>query len=208
MKHQNRILTVTLVTLAFAFAPVVHAGRHLDGGPTRLRNANEAPSPDGGPTRIRIAPTPRARSSAAARPNAASVNLAANEVSYAENEESSANSEIEQSVQMAAISIHAVDNVTRGKIGTFVLEMKPALMLGGMYVNFSVGGTAVAGVDYVAVVSPAYIGQSGFGVIQIQTLPDRRGSGLRQAYSVVITLEDGAGYSLGKPRSATMWIKP
>ena len=48
-------------------------------------------------------------------------------------------------------------------------------MFGGMYVNFSVSGTAVAGVDYVALVSPAYIGQSGYGVIQIQTLPDPQG---------------------------------
>ena len=45
-------------------------------------------------------------------------------------------------------------------------------MLGGMSVNFSVGGTAIAGVDYVALVSPAHIGQSDYGVIQIQTLPD------------------------------------
>lgn len=208
MKHQNTILTVTLVTLAFAFAPAAHAGRRPDGGPIRLRQATAAPSPDGGPTTIRPAPTSRARPTAVARPNAASVNLAANEAAYAESEESSANSESDNDVQMPVISIHAVDNVARGKTGTFVLEMKPALMLGGMYVNFSVGGTAVAGVDYVAVVSPAHIGQAGYGVIQIQTLPDRRGSGLRQAYSVVITLQDGAGYSLGKARSATMWIKP
>ena len=53
--------------------------------------------------------------------------------------------------------------------------MKPALMLGGMYVNFKVSGTAIQGVDYVALVSPAYIGQSGYGVIQIKTLPDPRG---------------------------------
>jgi hypothetical protein len=208
MKHQNKILTVTLVALAFAFAPAVHADRHVDGGPIRLPHANTAPSPDGGPISIRIAPTPRARPTAAARPDTAPVNRAANEASNAESEESSANSEGEQDVQMPVISIHAVDNVPRGKIGTFVLEMKPAMMLGGMYVNFSVSGTAVAGVDYVAVVSPVYIGRAGYGVIQIQTLPDRRGSGLRQAYSVNIILEDGAGYSVGKPRSATMWIKP
>jgi hypothetical protein len=81
-------------------------------------------------------------------------------------------------------------------------------MLGGMYVNFSTSGTAVEGVDYVALVSPAYIGQSGYGVIQVQTLADPRGSSIRQAYSVVITLKDGAGYSVGEPSSATMWIKP
>jgi hypothetical protein len=81
-------------------------------------------------------------------------------------------------------------------------------MLGGMYVNFSVGGTAVPGVDYVALVSPAYIGSSGYAVIQVQTLPDPRGSTFRQAYSVVIKLEAGAGYAVGQASSATMWIKP
>src|SRR5262245_3618257 len=111
--------------------------------------------------------------------------------------------------ESAVVTIHSTDNVTRGKIGSFVLNMSsPALMLGGMYVNFSVGGTAVAGVDYVALVSPAYIGRSNYGVIQIQTLPDRRASSIRQAYSVVITLKEGAGYSVGTPSSATMWIKP
>jgi len=144
MKHRNNILTATLVALAFAFAPVVQAGVHPEGGPT----------------------------------------------------------------QVPVITINSIDNVIRGKTGTFVLNMKPVLMLGGMYVNFSVSGSAVPGVDYVALTSPAYIGQSGYGLIQIQTLPDPRGSSLRQAYSVVITLEDGAGYSVGKPNSATMWIKP
>ena len=108
----------------------------------------------------------------------------------------------------AVITIHSTDNVTRGKTGSFVLDMKPALMLGGTYVNFKVSGTAVAGVDYVLLVSPAYIGQSGYGVIQVQTLPDQRGSSFRQAYSVVVTLESGAGYAVGALRSATMWIKP
>ena len=106
------------------------------------------------------------------------------------------------------ITIHSTDNVIRGKTGSFVLNMKPALMLGGTYVNFKVSGTAVAGVDYELLVSPAYIGQSGYGVIQVKTLRDPRGSAFRQAYSVVITLEAGAGYAVGASRSATMWIKP
>jgi hypothetical protein len=144
-----------------------------------------APHPDGGPTWL----------SSTARANA-------------NTEASSANPESTEGEQLPVITIYSTDNVTRGKTGSFVLDMKPAPMLSGMYVNFSVGGTAVQGVDYVALVSPAYIGQSGYGVIQIKTLPDSRGSSLRQAYSVVITLEDGAGYSVGKPGSATMWIKP
>jgi hypothetical protein len=69
-------------------------------------------------------------------------------------------------------------------------------MFGGMYVNFSVSGTAVAGVDYVPLLSPAYIGQSGYGVISLKTLPDPRAAS-SQAYSVVVTLEPGAGYALG-----------
>ena len=113
-----------------------------------------------------------------------------------------------QEEQRPVITIHSTDNVLRGKTGSFVLNMTPALMLGGMYVNFSVSGTAKPGVDYVVLVSPAYIGQSGYGVIQVQTLADPRGSSIRQAYSVVITLKDGAGYSVGEPSSATMWIKP
>src|SRR6266496_5195362 len=104
----------------------------------------------------------------------------------------------------AVITVHSTDNVTRGKIGSFVLNMTPALMLGGMYVNFSVSGTATPGVDYVVLVSPAYIGQSGYGVILVATLPDPRGSSIRQAYSVVVTLEPGLGYAVGEPRSAQM----
>jgi hypothetical protein len=108
----------------------------------------------------------------------------------------------------AVVTVHSTDNVTRGRIGSFVLAMKPTLMLGGTYVNFKVSGTAIAGVDYVLLVSPAYIGQSGFGVIQVKTLRDPRGSAFRQAYSVTVTLEPGAGYAVGAARSATMWIKP
>ena len=113
-----------------------------------------------------------------------------------------------EAVESPVITVHRTDNVTRGKTGSFVLEMKPALMLGGTYVNFKVSGTAIAGVDYVLLVSPAYIGRSGYGVIQVKTLPDARGSSLRQAYSVIVTLEPGAGYAIGAARSATMWIKP
>ena len=108
----------------------------------------------------------------------------------------------------AVITVHSTDNVTRGRIGSFVLAMKPTLMLGGTYVNFKVSGTAIAGVDYVLLVSPAYIGRSGYGVIQVKTLRDPRGSAFRQALSVIVTLEPGAGYAIGAARSATMWIKP
>jgi hypothetical protein len=107
------------------------------------------------------------------------------------------------------ITIYSTDNVTRGKTGAFVLGIKPQLMFGGTYVDFKVSGTAIRGVvDYVALVSPAYIGQSGYGTILAQTLPDPRTSSLRQAYSVVITMEPGLGYAVGQPSSATMWIKP
>jgi hypothetical protein len=108
----------------------------------------------------------------------------------------------------SVVTVHSTDNVTRGNIGSFVLDMKPALMLGGTSVNFKVSGTAINGVDYVLLVSPAYIGQSGFGVIQVKTLRDPRGSAFRQAYSVTVTLQPGAGYAVGAASSATMWIKP
>jgi len=156
MKNRNNVFTAILVVLAFAIAPVVQAGQHLDGGPNRLATNASPTSPRDEPV----------------------------------------------------ITVHSTDNVTRGNTGSFVLDMKPALMLGGVYVNFKVGGTAVAGVDYVLLVSPAYIGQSGYGVIQVQTLPNPRGSSFRQAYSVVVTLESGAGYEIGASRSATMWITP
>jgi hypothetical protein len=81
-----------------------------------------------------------------------------------------------EGVEFPMITIHSTDNVIRGKTGSFVLAMKPALMLGGTYVNFKVSGTAIAGVDYELLVSPAYIGKSGYGVIQIKTLRDPRGS--------------------------------
>jgi len=108
----------------------------------------------------------------------------------------------------AVVTIHSTDNVTRGRIGSFVLALKPTRMLGGTYVNFKVAGTAIAGVDYILLVSPAYIGQSGYGVIQVKTLPDQRGLASRQARSVIVTLEAGPGYAVGAARSATMWIKP
>ena len=115
--------------------------------------------------------------------------------------------------QLPVISIHSAGNILRGKTGSFVLEMKPALMFGGMYVNFKVSGTAVAGVDYVAFASPAYIGQSGYATILVRTLADPRASSNNQAYSVVVTLEPGPGYALGNAatggaRSALIWIKP
>ena len=146
------------------------------------------PRPDGGPTR------PPANS-------------------FATNPRVTANSEAIPE-QGPVITIHNTDNVTRGKTGSFVLAMNPALtsdgtyVSAGMYVNFSVSGTAGAGVDYVALISPAYLGRSGYGTILVKTLPDPRAGFIRQAYSVVVTLEPGLGYAVGVPSSATMWIKP
>ena len=76
-----------------------------------------------------------------------------------------------QDQQLPVITIHSTGDISRGKTGSFVLNMNP-VMFGGMYVNFSVSGSAIPGVDYVALVSPAYVGQSGYGVILVQTLPD------------------------------------
>ena len=150
------------------------------------------PRPDGGPIRPPANEAPR--------PDGGPASLA--------NDRASANSEaIPDGENRPVITIHCTDSVKRGKTGSFVLDMHP-LMFGGMYVNFSLSGSAVAGVDYVQPLSPAYIGQSGYGVILIQTLADPRAGSSRQAYDVVVTLEPGAGYALGIPNSATMWIKP
>ena len=106
------------------------------------------------------------------------------------------------------VTINSTGDVPRGKTGSFVLDMKPPLTFGGTYVNFSVSGTAIPGVDYVVLVSPAYVGPSGYGVILVQTLPDPRASAIRRAYDVVVTLEPGLGYAVGAPKSAKMTIKP
>jgi len=109
---------------------------------------------------------------------------------------------------LPVVTIHSAGNILRGKTGSFVLDMKPVLMFGATYVKFSVSGTAVAGVDYVPLLSPAYIGQSGYGVISLATLPDPRAGSSHQAYSVVVTLEPGLGYFIGEQKSALIWIKP
>jgi hypothetical protein len=112
--------------------------------------------------------------------------------------------------QEPVITIHSAGNILRGKTGSFVLAMTPAPSAAsgatGMYVNFKVSGTAIPGVDYVALTSPAFIGPSGFGVISVKTLPDPRGPSNNQAYSVVVTLEPGAGYAVGQPGSAKLLI--
>ena len=106
------------------------------------------------------------------------------------------------------VTINSTGDVHRGETGSFVLDMKPAIPLGGAYVNFSVSGTAVPGVDYVFLVSPTYVGSSGYGVILVETLPDPRASSFRRAYDVVVTLEPGLGYAVGEPKSAKIKIKP
>ena len=184
MKNRNNRLTAVLFVVALALAPIIQA-------------ADDAAA--------RATPTPRAQATAAPRPEGSPVNLLADE-------RVSANSEaIPESATGPVITIHSTDNVQRGRTGSFVLNMNP-LMLGGLYVNFSLSGSAIAGVDYVQPLSPANIGPSGYGVILIQTLADPRGSASRQAYSVVVKLDpglsSGLGYALGIPSSATMWIKP
>jgi len=115
---------------------------------------------------------------------------------------------------LPAVTIHSTDNVIRGQTGSFVLDMRQptsseqTYLAFHPYVNFSVSGTAIPGVDYVALVSPKLIGASGYGVLLVKTLPDPRGSANHQAYSVVVTMAAGAGYAVGTPGSATMWIKP
>jgi hypothetical protein len=111
-------------------------------------------------------------------------------------------------VVTASVSNGSIEDVIRGQIGALVFSMKPQILLGTTFVNFSVKGTAIPGVDYVPLVSPAFIGQSGFGAILVKTLPDPRASVVRQAYSVVVTLEPGPGYTVGQPSSAEILIQP
>ena len=121
--------------------------------------------------------------------------------------------------KLPVVSIHSTGDVTRGKTGSFVLDMSQSASNKGdypyfPYVNFKVSGTAIPGVDYVVLVSPAYVGPDGYGVILVKTLPDPRGSFSRQTYSVVVTLEPGLGYTLGASgatggaTSAEINIKP
>ena len=113
-----------------------------------------------------------------------------------------------EAVNLPVVTIHSTDNVTRGKIGTFVLSANPQILLATTFVNFSVSGTAIPGVDYTPLVPPASIGASGFGVILVKTLPDPRASVGRQAESIVVTVKPGLGYAVGAPSSAQMFIKP
>src|SRR6478752_7766118 len=112
----------------------------------------------------------------------------------------------------------SIEVVARGQIGVFVLSQKAQIPLATTFINFKVSGSAIPGVDYVALVPPASIGPSptvssltsavGFGVILVKTLPDPRASVIRQAYSVVVTLEPGPGYTVGQPSSAEILIQP
>jgi hypothetical protein len=121
---------------------------------------------------------------------------------------------IQPAGQPLVATIHSSGDVNRGKTGSFVVDMRQSTSSekGYLpyypYVNFSVSGTAIPGVDYIALVSPAQVGQSGYGVILVKTLPDPRGSANRQSYSVVVTLNSGLGYALGQPTTAKMIIKP
>ena len=102
----------------------------------------------------------------------------------------------------------SIEAITRGQTGVFVLSVNPKILLATTFVNFKVSGTAIPGVDYVPLVSPAFIGQSGFGAILVKTLPDPRASVVPQSYSVVVTLEPGPGYAVGQPSSAEILIQP
>jgi hypothetical protein len=118
--------------------------------------------------------------------------------------------------QFPIVTIHSVvsasgftgSTLSRGQTGVFVLSMTRQSSVATTFVNFKVTGTAIPGVDYSPLVSPTFIGQSGFGAILVKTLPDPRAGVIAQAYSVVVTLEPGPGYALGQPSSAKILIAP
>jgi hypothetical protein len=114
--------------------------------------------------------------------------------------------------QLPIVTIHSTGNVARGETGSFVVSMNAIASSGSYiphirYVGFTIGGSAVAGVDYVQLIPPALVGDSGYGTILVKTLADPRGLG-GHAYSVIVKLKPGLGYRIGQPSSATMWIKP
>ena len=118
--------------------------------------------------------------------------------------------------QFPVVTIHSAasaigvsgSTLTRGQTGVFVLSITPQSSVATTFVNFKVSGTAIPGVDYTPLVSPAFIGQSGFGTILVKTLPDPRAGVIAQAYSVVVTLEPGPGYVVGQPSAAKILIAP
>src|SRR5438067_1611283 len=81
--------------------------------------------------------------------------------------------------QLPVVSIHSTGDVTRGKTIAIIHSINQYAYNGNhphyYYVNYSVSGTDIPGVDYVALVSPAQVGPDGYGVILVKTLPDRRG---------------------------------
>jgi hypothetical protein len=200
MKNQNKKVTAVLFVVALALTPMVQATLPAQGGPGSLSSRN--------------APTARKHPAALARPG-----VSAEPIKFgtptpkaedaSDNGDASGGSLADRNLPV--IQVFSTDNVIRGKTGTFVLRMKSAqasgAAIGGMYVNFSLSGTAQNGVDYKLLTSPAYISRSGYGVIQIETLANPRGSAFNQAYSVIVTLNAGAGYKVGKTSSAIMWIK-
>ena len=118
------------------------------------------------------------------------------------------------------VTIRSIRDVARGETGAFEVGMNPAPFQWGAAVNFSVTGTAIPGVDYVPLVSPVLLryvpppppcehcSGSWRGVILVKTLPDLRASFFRRAYSVVVTLKPGFGYTIGEPSSARIMINP
>jgi len=182
MKNQNIVLIAIASALAFALTAVTEAAPN-PGGIATHDSAINAPSPQGGPA-------------SASATNAPAVTASTNP----------------EAVGFPVITIHSAGNILRGNTGSFVLATSSALPSGGssgasgMYVNFKVGGTAVAGVDYVPFLSPAFLNQSGYGVISVQTLQDPRATSNNQAYSVEVTLQPGAGYAVGQPSSAKLLI--
>jgi hypothetical protein len=114
-------------------------------------------------------------------------------------------------------TIHRTGDVTPGETGSFVVDYRGTLSWGGTYVNYSISGTAIPGVDYAVLISPVRVDRAHpcnicqgwyYGVIPVKTLPDPRASFFPQAYSVVVTLEPGLGYALGEPSSAQIMINP
>ena len=112
--------------------------------------------------------------------------------------------------QMYGTDVTSMGDVARGQTGHFRIYVDGPSIFFPIYVNYSVSGTAIPGVDYVALVSPRYIHclDDCSVFIPVTTLPDVRGPIFPQSYSVVVSLEPGLHYTVREPSSAQMLIVP
>ena len=105
---------------------------------------------------------------------------------------------------VGTVSIVATQNAAEPNIaGTFTVT-RSGETGSALTVNYSVGGTAVSGVDYTALSSTVVIAAgSATGTILVAPIDDNL---VELSEMVIVTLVAGAGYTVGSPNSATVTI--